>query len=164
MKLKLPEIKNDAVKCPTTPANEAANSFIPEELKTFSEWQFDTATAELAKEFEKEAAKEKKNALETARQKRERQEHLILVKMGRLMQNNIIAAGRLTERVMKATGDGRPPQEIALLAVKGLSLLVNDPLLYSKLAERYREEYGLQLNSKPPYEIIYPEAQEPDEK
>ena len=164
MKLKLPEIKKDAVKCPTTPANEAANSFIPEELKTFSEWQFDAATAELEKEFEKEAAKEKKNALETARQKRERQEHLILVKVGRLMQENIIAAGRLTERVMKATGDGRPPQEIALLAVKGLSLLVNDPLLYSKLAERYREEYGLQLNSKQPYEIIYPEAQEPDKK
>lgn len=164
MKLKLPEIKKDATKCPTTPANEAANSFIPEELKTFSEWQNEAAAAEMGKQIEKDAAKDKKNALETARQKRERQEHLILVKMGRLMQDNIIAAGRLTERVMKATRDGRPPQEIALLAVKGLSLLVSDTLLYSKLAERYREEYGLQLDSKPPYEIIYPEAQEPDEK
>ena len=40
------------------------------------------------------------------------------------MQDSIIAAGRITETVLKAVRDGRPPDEIALAAVKGLSLLV----------------------------------------
>ncbi len=158
MKLKLPEIKKDAPKSPTTHGNGAANGFVPEELKSFTEWQFEAATDELQKQFEKDAAKEKKNALEEARLKRERKEHLILIKMGRLLQDNIIAAGRLTERVMKAARDGRPPEEIALMSVKGLSLLVSDTLLYTTLAERYREEYGIELSSKPPYEIIYKDA------
>ncbi len=153
MDLVFPEIKKDASKCPTTHENEGANSFIPTEAKSYAEWEFDAATANMEKLAEKKAKKEKKDMALQAKAKRERHERYILLKMGRLMQENIIAAGRITETIFKAVRDDRPPEEIALAAVKGLSLLVNDTMLYDAIEKKYRQEYGITLESKPPYNI-----------
>jgi hypothetical protein len=132
----------------------------PEE-KSYSEWEFDAAAANLEKAAAKRASKERREKQEDAREKRERAERYVLLKMGRLMQDNVIAAGRITETVMKAAGEGRPPQEIALAAVKGLSLLVNDPMVYAAIEKKYRKQYGITLEKKPPYNII---RLEPEEK
>ncbi len=153
MKLNFPDPKNDAPKLPTTAANDFTNDNLPEGLQTFSEWQFEAATAIMEKEANKREAKQKKNMQIDARAKRERAERYVMLKMGRLLQGNIITAGRLVEHIFKAANEGRPPEEIALYAVKALALLLNDPMLYGHIADRYRERYGLTMNEKPPYEM-----------
>ena len=161
MKLNFPEPKTDFTEWPTTDENEPANDLLSTEgLTSFTEWQADAQEAALQKEAERKAAKEKKAMQFDAREKRERAERYVLLKMGRQLQDNIIAAGRITETVMKAARDGRPPQEIALLAVKGLSLLVNDPMVYTAIAREYREKYNIELEPKPPYNLIRKDAGE----
>ena len=160
MDFKQPEENNNAVKCPVSPANEPANSFIPAEEKSYTEWEFDAVTANMEKAAARRASKERREMQNAARGKREKAERYVLLKMGRLIQGNIIAAGRITETVMKASRDGRPPQEIALAAVKGLSLLVNDPMVYTAIEKKYRQEYGITLEPKPPYNIIHLEPEE----
>ena len=159
MKLNFPEPKTDFTEWPTTDENEPANDLLSTEgLTSFTEWQADAQEAAIQKEAERKAAKEKKSMQFDAREKRERAERYVLLKMGRQLQDNIIAAGRITETVMKAARDGRPPQEIALLAVKGLSLLVNDPMVYTAIAREYREKYNIELEPKPPYNLIRKDA------
>lgn len=153
MELKFPDLKNDAVKRPYSPANDFFNDNVPDDLKTFTEWQADAQEKELALKAEKRAAREKKEMQLDAREKRERAERYTLLKMGRLMQNNIITAGRLVECIFKAAHAGSPPEEIALYAVRGLALLVNDPMLYKHIADKYLDQYGISLSEKPPYEI-----------
>ena len=161
MKLNFPEPKTDFTEWPTTDENEPANDLLSTEgLTPFTEWQADAQEAALQKEAERKAAKEKKAMQFDAREKRERAERYVLLKMGRQLQDNIIAAGRITETVMKAARDGSPPQEIALLAVKGLSLLVNDPMVYTAIAREYREKYNIELEPKPPYNLIRKDAGE----
>ena len=160
MDFKQPEENNNAVKRPVSPANEPANSFIPAEEKSYSEWEFEAAAANVEKAAERKARKEQQEMRNAAREKREKAERYVLLKMGRLMQDNIIAAGRITERVMKAARDGRPPEEIALAAVKGLSLLVNDPMVYTAIEKKYRQQYGITLEAKPPYNIIHLEPEQ----
>ena len=153
MNLKFPAPKTDAVKSPQRPGNDPFNGNVPAGLKTFAEWQAEAQEAEAAIKAEKKAVKEKKEMQMDAREKRERAERYVLLKMGRQLQDNIITAGRLTERIIKAVKEDRPPEEIALLATKGLALLVNDPLVFKYVADKYRAEYGLALDGKPPYEI-----------
>lgn len=161
MKLNFPEPKTDFTEWPTTDENEPANDLLSTEgLTPFTEWQADAQEAALQKEAERKAAKEKKAMQFDAREKRERAERYVLLKMGRQMQDNIITAGRIVERVLKATRDGSPPEEIALLAVKGLSLLVNDPMVYTAIAREYREKYNIELEPKPPYNLIRKDAGE----
>ncbi len=161
MGLVFPEIKNNAPKSSVTHGNEAGDSLIPTETTSYEEWETETQNQEelkkAIKEFEKEEKKSKKNMAIESREKRERAERYTLLRMGRLIQNNIIAAGRITETVFKALRDDRPPEEIALAAVKGLSLLVNDTMLYDTIEKKYRKEYGITLDSKPPYNIQYPD-------
>ena len=159
MKLNFPEPKNDFTEWPTTAENEPGNTKpLAEGLTGFTDWQADAQEAEFEKINERKARKERADMADKARTQRERAETHILVKMGRLMQDNIITAGRITERVLLANRDGRPPEEIALLAVKGLSLLVRDPLLYSTIAREYEKRYGLSLQDSPPYEVIRKDA------
>ena len=161
MKLNFPEPKTDFTEWPTTDENEPANDLLSTEgLTPFTEWQADAQEAALQKEAERKAAKEKKAMQFDAREKRERAERYVMLKMGRQMQDNIITAGRIVERVLKATRDGSPPQEIALLAVKGLSLLVNDPMVYTAIAREYQEKYNIELEPKPPYNLIRKDAGE----
>lgn len=131
---------------------------LPEE-KSYSEWEFEAASANIEKAAAKRANKERREMQNEAREKRERAERYILLKMGRQLQDNIIAAGRITETVMKASRDGRPPEEIALLAVKGLSLLVNDPMVYTAIEKKYRKQYGITLEQKPPYNVTHLEPE-----
>lgn len=138
----------------TENAAALAADFLPEGLSSFDEWKWDDQAKELQLQLDRKAAKEKKSMQMDAREKRERAERYVMLKMGRQMQNNIITAGRIVERVLKATRDGSPPQEIALLAVKGLALLVNDPMVYSAIEKNYRQQYGITLEPKPPYNLI----------
>ena len=160
MDLIFPEVKPDNKAAEVSKCEEIANELI-QENKSYNDWLFEAASANVEKAAEKKARKEQQEMRNAAREKRERAERFLLLKMGRLMQDNIIAAGRITERVMKAARDGRPPQEIALAAVKGLSLLVNDTMVYTVIEKKYRQEYGITLEPKAPYNII---RLDPDEK
>lgn len=138
----------------TENAAALAAEFLPEGLSSFEDWKSDDHEKELQLKAERQAAKEKKTMQMDAREKRERAERFVLLKMGRQMQDNIITAGRIVERVLKAAGDGSPPEEIALLAVKGLALLVNDPMVYTMIEKKYRQQYGITLEAKAPYNLI----------
>ena len=153
MDLKFPNLKNDLTKRPYSPANDVPNDNIPGDLKTFTEWQAAAQEKELALEEEKKEARKRKALQLGAQEKRERAERYTLLKMGRLIQDNIITAGRLVECILKAANAGRPPEEIALYAVRALALLVNDTMLYRNIADKYLDQYGISMNGKPPYEI-----------
>ena len=134
---------------------EVMKEFTQTEGKSYEEWEADAQEALLQKASEKKARKEQQEMRNTAREKRERAERYVMLKMGRLLQNNIIAAGRTVETLFKALRDERPPEEVALIAVKGFSLMVNDTMLYDTIAKKYRQEYGITLEEKPPYKIIH---------
>lgn len=153
MKFKFPEtLKTEPSE--TKNAAALAADFLPEGLSSFDDWQCDEREKELQIQAERKAANEKKTMQLDAREKRERAERYVLLRMGRQMQDNIITAGRIVERVLKATRDGSPPEEIALLAVKGLALLVNDPMVYAAIEKNYRQQYGITLETKPPYNLV----------
>ena len=153
MKFKFPEtLKTE--RSETKNAAALAADFWPEGLSSFDDWQCDEREKELQIQAERKAANEKKTMQLDAREKRERAERYVLLRMGRQMQDNIITAGRIVERVLKATRDGSPPEEIALLAVKGLALLVNDPMVYAAIEKNYRQQYGITLETKPPYNLV----------
>ena len=158
MELVFPEIEHQ--KEPDASHREDIIEELAQENKSYNDWLFEAESAKIEQAAEKKARKEQQEMRNAAREKRERAERFLLLKMGRLMQDNIIAAGRITERVMKAARDGRPPQEIALAACKGLSLLVNDPMIYSAIEKKYRKEYNITLEPKPPYNIVYLEPEE----
>ena len=84
MEFKQPEENNNAVKCPVSPGNEPANSFIPAEEKSYSEWEFDAATANMEKAAAKRASKERREMQNAAREKREKAERYVLLKNGPL--------------------------------------------------------------------------------
>ena len=161
MDLVFPEIKQKT-ELSDLQKEEIKNDFAPAEGKSYSEWEFDAAAASIEKAAEKKARKERQAMADTARQKRERAERYVMLKMGRLLQANIIAAGRTVETLFKALRDNRPPEEIALVAVKGFSLLVNDTMLYDTLEKKYRQQYNITLEDKPPYNIkrLEPEPKE----
>ncbi len=158
MGLNFPDFKKDAPKSPTTAANDFPNDLVPTETKSYSEWESERQAAEIAKLFDKSEKESKKDQEFTNRIKRERAERYVMLKMGRQMQNNIITAGRLTEKILLANRDGEPIEVLTLMAVKGLSLLVNDTLLYKTIADRIEKESGFSLDSKPPYEVKRPAA------
>jgi hypothetical protein len=160
MDLVFPEVKQNT-EMTDLQKEEIIKDFALPVNKSYSEWEFETATASLEKAAEKKARKERQAMADTARQKRERAERYVMLKMGRLLQNNIIAAGRAVETLFKALRDGRPPEEVALVAVKGFSLMVNDTMLYDTIAKKYRQEYGIALEEKPPFNIVH---LEPDKK
>ena len=159
MELVFPEIEHQ--KEPDASRREDIIEELAQENKSYNDWLFEAESAKIEQAAEKRARKEKQEMKNTEREKRERAERFLMLKMGRLLQDNIIAAGRITETVMKAARDGRPPQEIALAAVKGLSLLVNDTMVYTVIEKKYRKEYGITLEPKAPYNII---RLDPDEK
>ena len=159
MELVFPEIEHQ--KEPDASHREDIIEELAQENKSYNDWLFEAESAKIEQAAEKRARKEKQEMKNTEREKRERAERFLMLKMGRLLQDNIIAAGRITETVMKAARDGRPPQEIALAAVKGLSLLVNDTMVYTVIEKKYRQEYGITLEPKAPYNII---RLDPDEK
>ena len=48
-----------------------------------------------------------------------------------------------------------PPEEIALIAVKGLALVTSDAMIFKTVADAWRERYGMTIEENPPYKISY---------
>jgi len=92
-----------------------------------------------------EAAKVKKG--------RENDTRGFLLSQGREMQKKLQRAERAISTYNKAVTARRPPEEIALIAAKALSLAMSEDLLYDRIKTWYQDEYGVKLDEKCPYEI-----------
>ena len=134
------KMKKNAVKAPYTPGNGAGNSLIPAEPKNAVGTTADALKAKSAKTLPKREP--------------EPTDDDYLLQIGIMQQENIKRGNLLTWEINKATRVGRPPEEIALLAAKAISLMTDDVLVYKYVAERFRKEYGIELEPKPPYKII----------
>ena len=142
--------KNDLTKSPYSHGNDPANGFICTDLKTYAQRrQEEQEHLSLLKAKEKEAQEQKKLSREKKDDTRS-----FLLKVGRDMQERLQRGGTLLYAYNKAVRDQRPPEEIALLAAKALSLILSDVLYYKPLAERYRTEYGITLQDDQPFEVI----------
>lgn len=75
--------------------------------------------------------------------------------MGRRMQQQLVNGGHTLWTLNKAIRDKRPPEEIALIAVKVCSLLVMEQRLYDSIKTEYQERYHITLDEKCPHEIIH---------
>lgn len=96
-------------------------------------------------EERREAAKAKKDRTDGTRG--------FLLAQGREMQKKLQRAERAISTYNKAVTNRRPPEEIALIAAKALSLAMSEDLLYDRIKTWYQEEYGVKLDEKCPYEI-----------
>ena len=127
----LPE--NDAPKCPENEFKDAPNSLIP------------------AKEEKPVAAKPDAIAQEKPKTK----EELSNLQAGKLLQQNIMKGECAIWAINHALNNGRPPVEVALIATKGLAYVTGDPMIYKKISEQYRKQYGVAMKDFPSYEIQY---------
>ena len=73
---------------------------------------------------------------------------------GKLLQEKIMKGECSIWAINHAMKRNAPPEELALIAVKGLSLVLHEPLLFKTVAERFRQEYGITLTEKPPFKIL----------
>ena len=144
------KLKNNATKRPTTQGNGAANSFIPTDNKNAVAGEYGSDKSIDQKQTEKQP----KNEPEPTQKD-------YLLQVGKQLQENIRKGGRSTWDIFKSMKADRPPEEIALIAVKGLSLVLDDQLLYKTVSERYRQQYGISLTDEPPFTIIRDEPQKP---
>lgn len=144
------KLKKNATKRPTTQGNGAANSFIPTDNKNAVAGEYESDKGITQKQTEKQP----QNEPETTQKD-------YLLQVGKQLQENIRKGGRSTWDIFKSMKADRPPEEIALIAVKGLSLVLDDQLLYKTVSERYRQQYGISLTDKPPFTIIRDEPQKP---
>ena len=96
-------------------------------------------------EERREAAKARKDRVDDTRG--------FLLAQGKEMQKKLQRAERAISTYNKAVTDKRPPEEIALIAAKALSLAMSEDLLYDRIKTWYKEEYGVKLDEKCPYKI-----------
>ena len=75
--------------------------------------------------------------------------------MGKRMQEQLRNGGQAVWTLNKAIRDGRPPEEISLIAVKVVSLLIMEQRLYDSIKTEYRERYHITLDENCPHEIIH---------
>ena len=71
------------------------------------------------------------------------------------MQQQLVNGGHTVWTLNKAIRDKRPPEEIALVAVKVVSLLIMEQRIYDSIKDEYRERYQITLDEKCPHEIIH---------
>ena len=128
--------KTDATKRPITQGNGATQGNIPTEHKNAVSGRIDPLKTKTAKT-------------------EENQGDVSLLQAGKLLQDRIMKGGRSTWAIFHALKRDAPAEEIALIAVKGLSLTTSDPLLFKKVAEVWREKYGMEIDDEPPYKITY---------
>ena len=74
---------------------------------------------------------------------------------GKLLQEKIMKGECSIWAINHAMKRNAPPEEIALIAVKGLALVTSDPMILKTVSEAYREKYGMIIKENPPYEITY---------
>lgn len=130
-------LKKDATKRPTNEFDDPVNTNIPTEDKNTVAGRIDTKEKVLPKTMEE---------LDPTADD-------FLLQVGIIVQDNIKKGNLITWAINKAVKSDAPPEHIVLLAVKEISLLTNDTIVYKIVAERYREKYGIELVEKHPYEI-----------
>ena len=130
-------LKKDAPKRPTSEFNDPGNTNIPTKDKNTVAGQIDT----------------KEKVLVKSMQELDPTADDFLLQVGILIQDNIKKGNLITWAINKAVKADAPPEHIALLAVKEISLLTNDTIVYKMLAEKYRQKYGIEMTEKHPYEI-----------
>ena len=126
-------LNTDLIKSPTSPANEEGHINIPAELKT------------------------KPTALvgPVERKRRENDTEMSLLETSKLINERLRNCQQAIWTYYKATNEGRPPEEIALVLARALSLAVSDTMIYTTLAMKYRLEYGIRTDDNIPYNIIH---------
>lgn len=133
-------LKNDSAKRPTSDLKGEPQGNIPAENKNAVAGQIDALAGDPAKM----AGKPGGNMAD-----------LSPLQAGRLLQDKIKRGECAIWAIFKAMKRNAPPEEIALIAVKGLSLVTSDPMVFTTVAEAYRQQYGMSIAEKPPYEITY---------
>ena len=123
-------LNNDLPKGPPRPANEPGNTNVPAGSETRP-----TAAAGATAAGQREKAKENS-----------------LLEVSRLINERLRRCQTAIWNYNKAVKAGRPPEEIALLAARALSLAVSEEMIYTSLANRYRELYGVYLDPEKPGE------------
>ena len=125
-------LNDDLTKRPYSPANEPGNIKVPAELKTSP------------------------TGLEGAKYKEQRKSNnlLSMLDLGKLINERLGRAEITIHEYNKAVRDDLPPEEVALLAAKALSLAVNEDLIYTTIENKYRERYGIYVSRDTPYRII----------
>lgn len=124
-------LNNDLTKCPTRAANEAGHINIPAEYKA-------QPAGVTGPEYKED---------------REKANEMSLLEVSKLINERLGRCELAIWAYNKAVRDGRPPEEIALLAAKALSLAVSEELIYKSLEKALGPKYGIRVNAAPPYEI-----------
>ena len=132
----LGNIKPDATKRPVNGFQAPTQGNIPTEPKNAVETKIDP----IAKETEKSKGT---------------QGDLSPLQAGKLLQDKIKKGECSIWAINHAMKRNAPPEEIALIAVKGLALVTSDPMIFKTVADAWREKYGMIIEEKPPYKITY---------
>lgn len=74
---------------------------------------------------------------------------------GKLLQEKIMKGECSIWAINHAMKRNAPPEEIALIAVKGLALVTSDPMIFKTVSDAWRERYGMIIEENPPYKITY---------
>lgn len=130
-------LKNNAVKRPVSDFQTPTQGNIPTEHKNTVAGQIDPLKGKPAKSIEELDPRAED----------------YLLQVGIITQNNIKKGNLITWAINKAINSDAPPEHIALLAVREISLLTNDSMVYKMLADKYREKFGIELTDRHPYEI-----------
>lgn len=125
-------LNNDPLKSPTSPANDPANIKVPAGLKT-------EPTGLTGAKY---------------RESRKNANDMSLLEVSKLINERLARCQMSIAEYNKAVRDGQPPEEIALLAARALSLAVSEELIYTKLASLYGEKYGIRIDPEPPHNIL----------
>ena len=104
-------------------------------------------------------AKEKKTAT-AAGNEGGKYEDLSNLQAGKLLQEKIMKGECSIWAINHAMKRNAPPEEIALIAVKGLALVTSDPMIFKTVADAWREKYGMTIEENPPYKINYCQKEE----
>ena len=125
-------LNNDRTKRPASPAKEEGNIKLPEDLQA-------APTGLIGAKYGEKRKKESETSLPEA---------------GKELNRRLQRAEMAIHTYYKAVRDGRPPEEVALIAARALSLAVSDSLIYSTISGQYGERYGIRTEDEPPYNII----------
>ena len=125
-------LNKDATKRPYSPGNDPANIKVPASLQS-------EPTALTGAKY---------------RQTRQNNDEKSLLELGKLNNERLARSEIAISEYNKALRDGQPPEEIALLAARALSLAVGEDLIYTTIAKKYREAYGIRISPEAPHKII----------
>ena len=126
-------LNNDAPKSPTSPANEPVHIKVPADLQS-------APTAVAGSRYKEE---------------QENNSERCLLTLGQLLNERLGWSEIAISDYNKAVRDDKPPEEVALLAARALSLAVSEELIYTSLEKKYRKKYGITISKDPPFKILY---------